>query len=310
MRRLAIALAVLWLIVAFAVRLQDMRRPPVYVSAVTGGQQHYQATLAWIEGVMAGRGRLVVADVRIDGKLERFASAGLPEDWPDCRLWLEESDDAVQGVAKCMGHAPVRLTARGTTIAGLGPDNKPPALYRLYPVSSFDPDKIIHKIHRYNLSPVHPVLLLLGLIAMVPLFIVVVRTVRMAQRLAAAPTIEGVMEQAAPGVLTIRSGERRVAVFVERGAVLSVGLARGAVEGGATMAVDGLRASVQGDFDKVEDGVFRGQESVRLRPGAVLVVGDSPKEARRRLLLSAGRDAALAATGVLLSAIVAAGMAW
>jgi hypothetical protein len=160
MRRLAVGLAALWLLIAFGLRLHDMRRPQIYVSALTGGQHHAQATLAWIEGTMPGsgdgsRGWLVVADVRIDGKLERFASAPLPADWSDCRLWLEEGEQLVQGVARCPNHAPLRLTAAGASVAGLGPDNKPATLYNLYPLTSVEPERVVNKVHRHNLAPAH-----------------------------------------------------------------------------------------------------------------------------------------------------------
>ena len=46
MRRLAFAFAFVWLIAAFCVRLIDMRRPGLYISALTGGQQGEQVTIA------------------------------------------------------------------------------------------------------------------------------------------------------------------------------------------------------------------------------------------------------------------------
>lgn len=316
MRRLAFGLAALWLVIAFGLRLSDMRQPQIYVSALTGGQHHSRATLAWIEGAMPGaaqsRGRLIVADVRIDGKLERFASAPLPADWTDCRLWLEEGEQVVQGVARCPNHAPLRLTAAGTAVAGLGPDHKPATLYNLYPLTSVEPERIVNKVHRHNLAPAHPVLLLLGLLSMLPLGLSAARALRKARQLRREPTLEGVMEHAERGALTIRCGDRRVSVFVEKGEVISVGLDRGAILGDATMAVDGLRATVQGDVERSGEGAsaFREGESVRLRPGAVLIVGDVATEAAARLRRCALRDTALAAAGVAMAAVVAMGMAW
>jgi hypothetical protein len=120
------------------------------------------------------------------------------------------------------------------------------------------------------------------------------------------------MEHAERGTLTLRCGDRRVSVFVEKGEVISVGLDRGAILGDATMAVDGLRATVQGEVERSGDGAsaFREEETVRLRPGAVLIVGDAPTEAERRLRRGAVWDGALALAGVAMAAIVAMGMAW
>lgn len=315
MRRLALGLAALWLLLAFGLRLRDMRRPQIYVSALTGGQRHHEATLAWIEGTMPGgaaaaRGWLVVADVRIDGKLLRFASAPLSSDWADCRLWLEEGTDVVQAVARCPNHVPLRLTAAGTSVPGLGPDNRPATLYALYPLTSVEPERIVNKVHRHNLAPAHPSLLVLGILAMLPLCVLAWRTLRKARQLRRKPTLEGVMEHADPGSLTIRTGDRRISVFVEQGEVMSIGLGQGRLYGDATMAVDGLRATVQGEVESSTEDGFRGQETVRLRPGAMLVVGGSVDEARRRLLIAASRDAVLALAGIAMAASVAMGLGW
>ena len=75
MRRWAISFAFLWLSFALSIRLYDMRKPHTYISTLTGGQRHDKATLAWLQGPMplqgtAGRGRMVVVDTRIDGKIE------------------------------------------------------------------------------------------------------------------------------------------------------------------------------------------------------------------------------------------------
>ncbi|MCS6914332.1 MAG: hypothetical protein RMK29_06600 [Myxococcales bacterium] len=315
MRRLALGLAVLWLLLAFGLRLRDMRRPQIYVSALTGGQRHHEATLAWIEGTMPGaatpsRGWLIVADVRIDGKLLRFASVPLPSDWADCRLWLEESPDVIQAVARCPHHAPVRLTAAGTSVPGLGPDHRPATLYALHPLTSVEPERIVNKVHRHHLAPTHPWLFVLGVLAMLPLGVLTWQTLRKAWQLRRKPTLEGVLEHAEPGSLTIRSGDRRVSVFVEQGEVISIGLGKGRLYSDATMAVDGLRATVQGKVDSSTEGGFRGQETMRLRPGAVLVVGGSVDEAHQRLLLAALRDGALALAGIATAATVAMGLAW
>ena len=319
MRRLALGLAGVWMVIAFGFRLHDMRRPQVYISALTGGQRQQQATLAWIEGSLHhhgdhSHGRLVVSDIRLDGKIERFASARLPAEWPggwiECRLWLEEAPEAIQAVAKCPGQSPVRLTAVGTHIAGLGPDNKSATLYDVYPVTAIEPERIVSAIHRHDLAPRHPLLLLLGLCALLPLGISAWRELRKALRLGDQPLVEGVMEHSDTGMLTIRDGDRRVAVFVEQGEVLSVGLTPGAIQDSDAMAVSGLRAAVQGDVERTAAGAFRGQETMRLRRGAMLVVGDALKEARRRVFLSAAREAGLLALGASVASAVAMGLAF
>jgi hypothetical protein len=305
------------MVIAFGFRLSDMRQPQVYVSALTGGQRQEHATLAWIEGALRKRGgfshgRLVVAEMRVDGKLERYATAPLPAEWPECRVWLEEAPDMVQALASCPGRAPVRLTAAGTHIAGLGLDHKPPALYDIYPVTSVEPDKVISSIHRHDLAPPHPLLIVLGLLALSPLLFAAWGEFEKARQLGRKPLLEGVMEHSTSGSLTIRDGERRVSVFIEQGEILSVGLARGpgALTEGDAMVVDGLRAAIQGQVDKVGDGLFRGQETMRLRRGALLVVGAAAREARRRVLLLAGRDTALFTLGMAMASLVAVGLAW
>lgn len=317
MRSLALGLAGLWLLFAFGIRLNDMRKPQSYISALTGGQRHDRATLAWLQGGLpwrgeAGYGRLIVVDVRIDGKIERYASARLPADWLDCRLWLEEAPDTTQAVASCPSTGPVRLTAAGQSVPGLGPDNKPPSLYEVMPLTSVEPEKIVTKIHRRDHAPPHPSLFLLGLLAMVPLLVLAVRDLKKARKLRGTAAFEGVMEETDKGALTIRSGDRRVTVFVEQGEVISVGLG-GAARAGDTMAVEGLRAAVQGsasEIDHQEGGAFRGGETMRLRKGAILVVGDLLGEARQRLLVTAGLHAVLATAGVGVATLVALGLGW
>lgn len=328
MRRLALGFAFLWLAFAFGVRLYDMRTPQLYISTLTGGQHRDRATLAWLQGGLpwqagpsrdrgradradraeiASRGRLVVVDTRIDGKVLRYASAGLPAEWLDCRLWLEEGPETVQAVASCPGHQPVRLTASGQSVLGLGPDNRPPVLRELQPLTSVEPDRIVSKIHRKESAPMHPSLLLLGLLAMAPLAVGAWRNVERLRRLKGSATFEGVMEQTDKGALTIRSGDRRVKVFVEDGEILSVGLGR-AARLSDSMAVEGLRASVKGEVEHQTDGAFRGGETMRLKPGSVLVVGDLLGEARQQLRGAVLTDAALAVAGGLVAAIVAMGL--
>lgn len=314
MRRLAFGFAFLWLACAFGIRLYDMRRPQVYISAFTGGEKQQRATMAWLQGSLpwhqrANAGRLVVVDVRIDGRIERHASASLPADWLECRLWLEEAPSTVQAVASCPGHEPVRLTAAGESLPGLGPDNKPPVLHALAPLNSIEPDKIITRIHRRENAPPHPSLFVLGLLSMAPLLYAAVRELQRVRRLRREPVIEGVMEQTDKGALVIRSGDRRVTVFTEQGEVLSVGLGRAATSGDA-MAVEGLRAAVTGQVEHQVDGAFRGGETMRLGEGAILVVGDRLQEARRRLLSDAALNIGLATAGVTLAAIVAMGLGW
>jgi hypothetical protein len=314
MRRLAFGFAFLWLACAFGIRLYDMRKPQINISTFSGGQRGEHATVAWLQGTLAWRkqrqlGQLVVVDVRVDGKIERYASARLPHDWPDCRLWLEEGPNTVQAVASCPNHEPVRLTAAGQSLPGLGPDNKPPLLRELGPLTTIEPDRIITRIHRYDTAPPHPTLLALGVLAMVPLLLLGWRQFQLMRRLRGEPVLDGVLEQTDKGAFTIRSGERRVTVFTEHGELLSVGLGR-AARSGDTMAVEGLRAAVAGDVERQFDGAFRGGESLRLGPGAVMVVGDGLAEARRRLAIEVALNVGLALSGVLLSAIVAVGLGW
>lgn len=314
MRRLAFGFAFLWLAVAFSIRLYDMRSPQLYISALTGGQRDQRATLAWLQGTLVSRkqpqfGRMVVVDTRLDGKIERYANTALPQQWQDCLLWLEEGPETVQAVASCPGHLPVRLTAAGQSLPGLGPDNKPPLLHEILPLSAVEPDKIVTRIHRMENAPAHPSLLLLGLLAMAPLLWLALGDLRRVRRLRGEPAVEGILEQTDKGVFTLRSGDRRVTVYTEQGEVLSVGLGR-AASLGDSMAVEGLRAAVQGQVERTADTAFRGGESLRLGPGAILVVGDHLSEARRRLLLDVGLNTGLAVSGVILSAIVALGMGW
>lgn len=321
MRRLALGFAFLWLAFAFGVRLYDMRTPQIYISTLTGGQLRERATLAWLQGGVPwhqepgralmnrtqGRGRLVVVDTRIDGKVLRYASATLPPDWLDCRLWLEEGPETVQAVASCPGHQPVRLTASGQSVLGLGPDSRPPVLRELQPLTSVEPDRIVNKIHRKESAPMHPSLLLLGLLAMAPLGVGAWRNARRLRKLQGTATLEGVMEQTDKGALTIRAGERRVRVFVEDGEVISVGLGR-AARLSDSMAVEGLRASVKGEVEHQTEGAFRGGETMRLKPGAMLVVGDLLGEARQQLRGAVATDVAFAAMGALVAGIVALGL--
>lgn len=319
MRKMAFGFAFLWLAFAFGIRLYDMRKPQVYISALTGGQRHNQATVAWLQGALPWRnapggshGRLIVVDTRVDGKIERYASASLPTDWLECRLWLEEAPGTVQAVASCPSAGePVRLTAAGQSLTGLGPDNKPPLLREVMPLSAVEPDKVVSRIHRKDAAPSHPVLLLLGLLAMAPLGLSALREWQRARRLRGEPLLEGVMEETDKGALTIRSGDRRVTVFTEQGEVLSVGLGR--TGRGDAMAVEGLRAAVSGQKDQVDhqvDGSFRGGETMRLRKGAILVVGDLLGEARQRLYGAASLDLGLAVSGLVVATIVALGMGW
>lgn len=317
MRSLALGLAGLWLLFAFGIRLNDMRKPQSYISALTGGQRHDRATVAWLQGGLpwrgeSGLGRLIVVDSRIDGKIERYASVKLPADWLDCRLWLEEAPETIQAVANCPSSGAVRLTAAGQSIPGLGPDNKPPSLLEVLPLTAVEPEKIVTKIHRRDYAPAHPSLFLLGLLAMVPLLVLALRDLKKARKLRGSAALEGVMEETDKGALTIRSGDRRVTVFVEQGEVISVGLGR-AARAGDTMAVEGLRAAVQGlpsEIDHEEGGAFRGGETMRLRKGAILVVGDLLGEARQRLLAAAGLHVILAVAGVGVATLVALGLGW
>lgn len=48
MRKMAFGFAFVWLVLAFGVRLYDMRKPQVFISTLTGGQKGMQATVAWL----------------------------------------------------------------------------------------------------------------------------------------------------------------------------------------------------------------------------------------------------------------------
>ena len=313
MRRMAFGFAFLWLALAFCVRLYDLRKPQVYLSALTGGQKGMFATVAWLQGTLPWRvgpdkahGRLMVVDASIEGKILRFSSLTLPKEWLDCRLWLEEGPDVLQAMASCPGHAPLRLTASGQSLPGLGPDNRPAALDRVAPLTWVEPERIVSQVHRREAAPSHPILLLLGLLAMAPLAVGAYRSYEQARRLRGKPVFEGVMEETDKGSLTIRSGDRRVTVFVEEGEVLSIGL-HGSAKAGDAMAVEGLRAAVSGDVEHQKDAAFRGGETMRLRRGAILVVGDLLSEARNRVLGTVAVDVVLAGVGIVLATVVALG---
>lgn len=318
---LALGLTAVWFLAAFSFRLYDMRRPRLYISALTGGQRFADSTLAWIEGALPSvqnpsRGRLVVVDVRLDGKIRRHATALLPQTWRDCHLWLEASPTNIQAVARCPGHTPLRLSAGGGYQAGLGPDDQPPPLLDVFPLLALEPDKIVSHIHRHDAAPRHPLLFFLGLFAVAPILWLAWRDLRTARRLGGAPILEGTMEQAGPGSLTIRDGHRRVAVYVEQGEVISVGLGRGVMPGDAGMAVDGLPASVQGEVEGSDPGdhpgagFYRGQPTLRLRRGGILVVGDQAGEAQRRLVLSAVWLGVLSLGGAGMALLTSLGLLW
>jgi len=313
MRKMAFGFAFVWLVLAFGVRLYDMRKPQVFISTLTGGQKGMQATVAWLQGTVPWRGnpdqvhgRLMIADTNIEGKITRFSSLTLPKDWLDCRLWLEEGPDVLQAVAHCPGQAALRLTASGQSIPGLGPENRPPTLMSVLPLTWAEPDRIINQIHRRETAPSHPLLFLLGAMAMGPLFVGAYRSHKRASLLRGQPVLEGIMEETDKGSLTIRSGDRRVTVFVEDGEVLSVGI-KGAAQVGDAMAVEGLRAAVSGDVEHRKDATFRGTETLRLRKGGVLVVGDLLAEARSRVLFTTITDLVLAGVGLALSLTIAMG---
>lgn len=313
MRKLAFGFAFLWLALAFCVRLFDLRKPQVFLSTLTGGQKGLHETVAWLQGTLPWRvgpnkvhGRLMVVDASVEGKIVRFASLSLPKEWLDCRLWLEEGPDVLQAVAKCPGHAAFRLTASGESLSGLGPENQPAALTAVAPLMWVEPDRIVSQIHRSEAAPSHPVLLLLGILAMAPLGVSAHRHYRQAKRLQGKPVFEGVMEETDKGSMTIRAGDRRVTVFVEEGEVLSIGL-KGAARSGDALAVEGLRAAVSGNVEHHKETAFRGGETMRLRKGAILVVGDLLSEARTRVWNSLIGDALLGACGVAIATAIAFG---
>ena len=71
MRRMAFGFAFLWLALAFCVRLYDLRKPQVYLSALTGGQKGMFATVAWLRARC--RGELVRQSARsIDGGRRQY----------------------------------------------------------------------------------------------------------------------------------------------------------------------------------------------------------------------------------------------
>lgn len=324
MRRLALGLAVLWLCIAYASRLGDMRKPQFRVSAITGGQRHERATVAWIESAVANRGpgRLVVADLRVDGKLLGFTSRPLPSQG-ECRLWLEENPEkpweqsgtspqgaVMQAVVACPDQAPLRLTAAGTSIPGLGSDKGPPTLYSISPLMAVDPEKVVQRVHRSDLSPAHPWLFPLGLLACIPLLFSAFIEWRRARMMRQKPLLSGVLEQAGAGFMVIRSEQRRVSVYVEDGELLSVGLTEGGLSGSDAMAVNGVHATIQGEAEENGASAFREQETMRLRRGSVLIVGDVVEEARRRFLRRAQWDVSVSFLGMLAALAVSAGLLW
>jgi hypothetical protein len=195
MRRIAIASIIAWILAAYGFRLYDRRPLGTQVFARAAAQSRGRwATVAWVEGPtrVASHAHLVVARVQVDGDYDRHAVRVVPGDGRDCRLWLEEaSAEWTQAVASCGGAPPIRLTAAGTTLPAAGPDHRPGILYDLYPLTSFDPLKIMHAIHPHEGATHHPLLALLALLAFAPLALLGARGLRAARDRAARPRGEG-----------------------------------------------------------------------------------------------------------------------
>ena len=92
MRRLAFAFAFVWLIAAFCVRLIDMRRPGLYISALTGGQQGEQVTIAWLQGDLHRDARHAFKKRRLENLIDQTVSAN-PGQTPDQALDLRRVAD-------------------------------------------------------------------------------------------------------------------------------------------------------------------------------------------------------------------------
>ncbi len=223
MRRLALASIVVWIIVAWAVRVHDRRPLGARVFARAAAQRGLYATVAWIEGptrASRGHGHLVVARAEVNGFFERAAHRALPVDGSDCRLWLEESPAAVQAVARCPGWQPLRLTADGAVLPPLGPVDRPPILYDLVPLHSFDPQRIMDAVTPRDPRERHPLVIVLGLLAFLPLALLGARRLAAARRAQARPRAEDELPGEPAGRL--RRAARRHLVLAAAGAAVAV----------------------------------------------------------------------------------------
>jgi hypothetical protein len=141
-------------------------------------------------------------------------------DGSDCRLWLEESASDVQAVASCDGFEPLRLTAEGATLPPLGPARRPPILYDLVPLHTFDAQPLMDAIRPAETRALHPLLAALGLLAFLPLFLLGLTARREARRDAGRAPLEGEL----PGEWSrrLRSAAWRHVTVAAAGAIVAV----------------------------------------------------------------------------------------
>jgi hypothetical protein len=302
-RRAAFVLSLLWIAAAFGLRMYDRRPLNARVHARAAGQRRGEATIAWIEGPTraSDHGHLVVASARVDGVLEHYAARRLPTDPADCRLWLEESSEAVQAVARCPGFEPVRLTAGGRSLPAIGPYARAGTLYDLYPLTSFDPIRILNEVHPHEAATAHPALIALALIALIPLGLSSLRTFREARRRAPGEAVRvGEVTRARPGVITLRCDEQEIPIEVRDDQLEVRPLSTAPVRHGWAAVHAGAPAAVFGAVEESPAGL-------RLANGAVLVAGESPDEHCRRRVRTAMRELAMTAAGLAFTSLFALG---
>jgi hypothetical protein len=308
MRRLAFSLCLVWCAVACAIRFYDRRPLHARVHARAAGQRRGEATVAWIEGPTraSSHGHLVVAAVRVDAKLERFAARRLPVDPGECRLWLEENEEAVQAVARCPGFEPIRLVADGRSLPAIGPYARAGTLYDLYPLTSFDPMPILNSVHPHEPASVHPVLIPFALLALLPLGWAGVRSFRQARRFTGDPVVAGEVVLARPGLVMVRDADRQLGIVVRDDQLCVRPLASANVRSGWAAVHPGAPASIFGATERLP--FIGGEEGLRLGAGAILLVGELAAAFRRRLRRAGGRDVALALGGFVLAWLWAVGI--
>jgi hypothetical protein len=163
MRVVAFGIVGVLVTIAAAVYHWDNRPLSATVYARASGQRRMEALVAWVEGPtrLAPHGHLVVASALPNGRLQRFSSRPLPGAAADCRLWLEESPEVIQAVARCPGFQTLRLTADGRSVAPIGPVDRPGTLYDLYPLTSFEAGTIIQRVRPHEPGTHIPLVMLL-----------------------------------------------------------------------------------------------------------------------------------------------------
>jgi hypothetical protein len=73
----------------------------------------------------------------------------------------------------------------------MGPSDRPGILYDLYPLTAFDPKRVMDAIQPFQPRQRHPLLALLALVAVLPLGLVGARGLAGARRIARRPLREG-----------------------------------------------------------------------------------------------------------------------